>query len=154
MKYVFLCSFMILVCSCNNSGKNESAKITKRESLGKISWISGSWTGIYRGNPFYELYRLINDSTLEIVSYNWDGKDSSTTTRSMIRWINNNYYLGDSLNWKVIRITDTSIYMEPNYKALNSILWKKLDSNHWHAILTTQQAEIIYNMERVNHFPR
>ena len=86
-----------------------------------------------------------------VTSYEWNGKDSSGTSLSYLKWIDNNYYLGDSLNWKVSSITDTSIYMEP-LKAVNTILWKKVDQDNWDAILKTNKGEIIYNMKRIDHF--
>ena len=153
MKYILFYLLMFIGISCKNNDNTGSSK-TGRENLNKLNWIEGNWQGLYQGKPFYEIYKIQNDSTLEITSYEWDGKDSTSTSRSYVKWTNRNYFLGDSLNYKVTSITDTSIYMEPNYHAFNSILWKKKDKDHWDAVLTTNKGEIIYNMERIDHFPK
>ncbi|HEX6181555.1 MAG TPA: hypothetical protein VFZ47_09945 [Chitinophagaceae bacterium] len=124
----------------------------KVDSLRRISWIEGNWQGMDGNNPFYEIYKFKNDSTLEITSYNWNGKDSSGTSKSVITRHNNSYYLGDSLNYRVITISDSSILMFPNYKANNAILWKKVDGDTWHAFLETRQARKTYVMKRIYHF--
>ena len=123
-----------------------------RNDLRKMKWIEGNWSGLYKGEPFYEIYKLMNDTTLEIISYNWNGKDSSGTSKSYLYKKGKHYFLGDSLNWKVTTITDSLISMTPNYKASNSIVWKKRSKNNWDAILTSKIGETIYSMEKVKHF--
>lgn len=124
----------------------------ENDTLKKLSWIEGNWKGMDGDKPFYELYRMVNDTTLEIFSYSWNGKDSSESSRSVVGRKNGTYYLGDSLNYKVVALTDSSIFMIPNYKAFNSILWKRVDANKWEAILQAKRGRKVYIMERINHF--
>ena len=121
-------------------------------NLKQLSWIEGNWKGMDGPKPFFEIYKIINDTTLKITSYDWDGKDSSKSSVTLLQRINGNYFLGDSLNWKVTNITDSSIYMEPVYKASNIILWKKRDLNSWDAILEFRNGRRGYRMERVKFF--
>lgn len=123
-----------------------------KQDLKKISWIEGNWRGIYEGKYFYELYRFSNDSTLEIISYEWNGQDSSRTSKSHVWWVDNAYYLGDKKNWRVTEISETSIYMLPKNKSSNDILWRFKDNNNWDAILKAPTKENVYLMERVKTF--
>jgi hypothetical protein len=120
--------------------------------LKALNWIEGNWKGMDGSNPFYEIYKIKNDSTLVITSYEWNGRDSSKTSISSLRRRDGSYYLGDNFNWKVIDISEGSIFMEPVFKAVNTILWKKKDQNTWEAILESKNGRKVYVMERVSHF--
>ena len=130
---------------------NEPVSYAPRD-LQKIKWIEGNWKGMDGENAFYEIYRLTNDSTLEIISYNWNGTDSSKTSRSYVAWKEGAHFLGDNMNYKVTSITEDSITMIPYRRAANSILWKKNNDNGWDAVLKTNSVTKEYKMERVNHF--
>jgi hypothetical protein len=143
---------ILLIFSCNNS-TSQSVSYSKND-LRKISWIEGNWKGMDGQNPFYEIYKFTNDSSIEITSYEWNGRDSSHSSKSYLSWQNGRYFLGDDQNYSVVEITDKSIYMDPNNKANNSILWKINDANSWMAILKSKNVEKTYKMERVNHFSR
>ena len=126
----------------------------KKSDFKKIKWIEGKWKGLYKGQPFYEVYQLMNDSTLQITSFDWDGKDSSHTSKSFVYWKGGAYYLGDQQNWKVKGITDTEIVMKRNYKASNDIIWRYKDASHWEAILESDKGVTDYHMERFDPFKR
>jgi hypothetical protein len=121
--------------------------------LKSLTWIEGNWRGMDGNKAFYEIYHIKDDSTLVITSYEWDGKDSSKTSISSVRRKDGSYYLGDNFNWKVTAISEGSIFMEPVFKASNTILWKKRDQNTWEAILESKGGRKVYVMQRVNHFP-
>lgn len=126
---------------------------TNTADLKALAWIEGNWKGLDGNNSFYEIYRLKDDSTLVITSYEWDGKDSSKTSTSTLRRKDGAYYLGDNANWKVRDMSEGAVFMEPVFKAANTILWKKRDQNTWEAILESKNGRKSYVMERVNHFP-
>jgi hypothetical protein len=149
LSFCFLVFSTCVILSCNTS---EEPGGYEKTDLKKIRWIEGNWKGMAGTTPFYEIYRIENDSLMRIISYNWNGKDSIGTSVTPLHWSNGSYYLGDSLNWKVTDITDSSISMKPNYKAGNDILWKKRNSNSWDAILTGKKSENRYLMERIDHF--
>jgi len=124
----------------------------KKSDLKKIKWIEGKWKGMYEGKPFYEIYQFVNDSTIQITSYEWNGKDSSNSSVSQVYWKNGSYYLGSDLNWKVSTISENEIKMLPNYKAYNDILWRNHDNKSWKAILTSKKGVIEYHMEAFDPF--
>lgn len=146
-----LCVILLLV-SCNTP--STTANSYAKNDLKKIRWIEGNWKGTDGQNPFYEIYKFINDTTIEITSYDWNGTDSSHSATSVLAWKNNHYYLGDSLNYKVVEITDSTISMDPNYKANNSILWKTKNATEWMALLKSKNGDKTYTMERINHFAK
>ena len=149
IQFTLLC--LVLLYSCQNGLKTETVAYTQQD-LKRIGWIEGNWKGMDNNTPFYEIYKFVNDSTLETTSYNWDGKDSSQSSTTLLQWKENKYYLGDMMNWEVKEISDSSIYMIPN-KANNDIRWRFVDQNNWDAILNTNGQDKIYHMERINHFP-
>ena len=151
MKWSLFILIGFFAVACQNGAGKEQASY-KKEDLGKIQWIEGNWVGMDGAQPFYEIYKMVNDSTLEITSYNWTGTDSTESSRSYIKWQDGYYYLGDSLNWKVTEITDNSIHMVPVRKAANDILWKKHADNSWTAVLKSKKGEKQYRMKPVDHY--
>jgi len=155
---IFLLIFLITAC---NDAAEKNVKSTDKQNdsverlsyskndLSKIKWIEGSWKGMFKNEPFYEIYRLTNDSTLEVISYDWNGKDSSNTSRTYVHWKDSAYYLGNEQNWKVVSISDSQITMKKNYKASNDIIWKFHDADSWDALLEHKNGTDHYQMERV-----
>jgi hypothetical protein len=150
---------ILLLTSCSNSESNNSESSPKKEpgtaglsyqksDLKKIKWIEGKWKGLYNGQPFYEIYQLINDSTLVVTTFDWNGKDSSKTEKTYLGWYGDGYYLGKEKNYKVTTITDSQILMAPNNKASNSVLWKYRTDSSWDAILEGPKATHKYLMEK------
>jgi hypothetical protein len=159
LKNIFIIA-LFAATSCNNTkeGKKETGEQAgttiqySKGDLKKIKWIEGKWKGIYKGAPFYEMYRFVNDSTLESLSYDWNGKDSSGTKRSYVHFKDGVYYLGDKQNYKVVAITEFEIKMLPNVEAHNSVLWKYRDSTGWDAILEGAKETNVYHMEYFDPF--
>lgn len=170
MSRVIQYMFILFLVSCSNSDKSGSqngssdnsarkgpgpvAQGYEKADLKKIKWIEGKWRGMYNGAPFYEIYELINDSTLQITSFEWNGKDSSKTSKDFVAWQGNSYYLGHEKNYKVTAITDSQILMVPNNKASNSVLWKYRTDSSWDAILEARNGTQQYLMERFDPFTK
>ena len=131
--------------------KNESEISYSRNDLQKIKWIEGKWKGMDGENPFYEIYEFINDTTLMITGYDWNGTDSSNSSYDYLVWADDAYYLGKDKNYKTVSITYNEIKMVP-VKASNNVLWKAVDDNSWEAILETKKATKKYLMQRFDPF--
>lgn len=153
----------LLVFSCGQLDQNNDRPVDTpgahdnsisytRNDLHKLKWIEGKWRGTHRTKPFYEIYHFTNDSTLEIISYDWNGKDSGNSSKTSVHWKNGAYYLGTESKWKVTVITDTTIVMIPHYKASNDIVWKYHDSSSWDAILNTPNETAEYHMQSYDPF--
>jgi hypothetical protein len=139
---------LLICCACLLAAiaNAQNAPVAKTD-LQKIKWIEGSWKGMYNNQPFYEHYRFANDSTIEITSFEWNGKDSSKSSVSLLQWIDGHYYLGNKKNWKATEISDAHIYMLPAGRG-NDILWKFISKDHWQAILKTKDRTNTYDMIR------
>jgi hypothetical protein len=153
MKRGLIIIFAFLAAACHNPNGEAQAPY-KMEDLKKVQWLEGNWVGLDGAQPFYEIYKIINDSTLEITSYNWTGTDSTGSSKSYLVWKNGYYYLGESLNWKVTEITNNAIEMVPVRRASNDILWKNNGGNSWLAILKTKSGEKRYHMKPAGHFQK
>ena len=162
MKIIFI-ALIVSSIGCNDSSPASTDKHTdekdiadvvsyKPKDLQKIKWISGNWKGMYNGKPFYEIYQFRNDTTLDVLSYDWNGKDSSNTSVSSVYWKDGAFYLGEKMNWKVSAITEQQIAMKKNFNASNDIIWKYNDNNSWDAYLESKKGTVHYHMERTKHF--
>ena len=157
-QFLIIAAFAAIGCGGSKEEKKETTdqpvavQQYGKDDLKKIKWIEGKWKGLYEGKPFYEIYRFLNDSTLESLSYEWDGKDSSKTSRSYVHFKDGAYYLGEKQNYKVISITENEIKMLPNVEANNDILWKYRDSTGWDAILKGIKSTNTYNMKHFDPF--
>src|SRR5687768_18594737 len=67
-------TFVIAMCfvsGCRSDGAADSSSATPSRSLtsadvAKLKWIEGTWRGMDGDKPFYERYRLENDSALVV----------------------------------------------------------------------------------------
>ncbi|HKR06190.1 MAG TPA: hypothetical protein VJY62_16260 [Bacteroidia bacterium] len=124
-----------------------------KNDLQKIKWIEGMWKGLDGETPFYEIYKIINDTTLMITSYDWNGTDSSNTSYDYVQWKEDAYYLGKNQNYKTVSMSEREIKMIP-IKASNDITWRLVDSNSWEAILAGKKATKKYHMQRFDPFTK
>jgi hypothetical protein len=147
-KIVFAC-FCAVIFSCTDRSDASYAK----SDLKKVDWLEGNWKGMDGQNPFYENYRFANDSTIEITSYEWNGTDSSGSSKTFVAWRNDAYYLEGGSSWKVTGITADSIAMIPHSKSSNTIVWKKNNQNGWDAILSSKKTTKVYTMEPFQMLP-
>lgn len=153
LKSIFLVlTVSTLFLSCITKMQKIIYRRTHPASLYQLSWLQGNWQGNGGAQPFYEIYTIKNDSTLEITSYDWNGKDSSNSTKTFLRKYRDDYYLGRERNWKVSDFTDSMIIMIPVYKAANGILWRARSENSWQAVIRTARNEKLYTMTRIKHF--
>ena len=121
-QFLIIAAFAAMGCSEEKKEITDqpvTAQQYGKDDLKKIKWIEGKWKGLYKGEPFYEIYRFVNDSTLETTGYEWDGKDSSKTSLSYVYFKDGAYWLGEEQNWKVVTINENEINMLPNFKACN-----------------------------------
>jgi hypothetical protein len=139
---------LLVLYGCKTSSSS-SASFAKGD-LEKLRWLEGAWKGMDGTTAFYEQYSFLNDSTLQITAY--DDTDSSQRHRTYLTWKHQHYFLGDSLNWRVDALTRNSVFLIPNYKASNKILWQKKNNDLWEAVLTSPKGVKTYRMERVTHF--
>lgn len=149
---VFGCGLADQNTTVNKTDPSSARVSYTLQDLHKAKWIEGRWRGTDKTKPFYEIYQLTNDSTLEIISFEWNGKDSMNSSKTEVHWEDGAYYLGVESNWKVTEITDSTIVMIPHHKAANDIVWKYHDSTSWDAILNSSKETTEYHMQAYDPF--
>ena len=114
-----------------------------------MRWIEGSWVGDYKGSPFYETYKLVNDSTLSIITYTNVGTQSATSSEDFIFWKEGAYYMGEGSKYKVVKLDTGEIRMLP-VSANNEVYWKQVDDTTWAAELAGQSDTAYYILRKVS----
>lgn len=160
MKYLLvLFGIITLQFGCVPVGNKAIEPITAAEvtytkaDLLKIKWIEGKWKGLDDDKPFYEIYTFVNDSTIETISYEWDGKDSSKSFVDYLYWKDGLFYLGEKQDWAAKVVSDSMVIMVPNSSRIhNDITWKIRDAKGWDAILVAPKGTQTYKMERFDPF--
>ena len=105
----------------------------KKSDLQKLRWIEGNWKSDVSGPGFYQTYHFPTDSTLEVVSYKYDGKDTSGTNISTVFWRNNHIYLGPNLEWVAVLLDKKSFQLNPTRDDWNTIHWTQNSVDEWTA---------------------
>ncbi len=150
MKYILFLLLPVFLSSCRDKAtKDETENKIHKEDISKIKWIEGTWKGDYYSEPFYETYRMVNDSTIQIMTYMYLGSDTMSTTSNYFHWQDGAYYLGAALNYKAEKITDREIKMVPYGQASNDILWSYVNDSSWTALLTSASDTVNYTMQKV-----
>lgn len=132
-------------CAKKETAVSDHAFISR--DLAKIKWIEGHWEGDYHGDPFYETYRLKNDSTVLIKLYHHVGTDSATVEYDSIYWKKDAFYMGAAPNYKVTRIDDKSIKMDPLKEGSNTVEFTHVNDTTWIALLKGPQETVTYTMQ-------
>lgn len=103
----------------------------QKSDLQKLRWIEGNWKSEVSGPGFYQAYYFPSDSTLEIVSYEFDGKDSSATSIATVYWKNGHLYFGPNGEWVNVLLDDKSCLFNPIREGWHSISWTKNSYDEW-----------------------
>lgn len=146
---IFALGFCLFISCQNKTSVDQEGPVIQKSDLVKLKWIEGNWEGIYNGQPFYEVYKMVNDSTLRITSYANIGTDAVMSSHDNLTWKASGYYLGNDLNYKVVAIDDKEIKMIPNKNAANEVVWRYVNDSTWNAILEGTTDTNNYMMKRV-----
>ncbi len=115
-------------------GNAGNPPVYKKSDLQKLRWIEGNWKSMVDGPGFYQTYYFPSDSSLEIVSYQFDGKDTSATTLTSVYWRNNHIYLGPNGEWVAVLLDKTKFQLDPVRDGWNNIQWTRNSKDEWTAV--------------------
>jgi hypothetical protein len=118
----------------------------------KASWLVGTWKGMYNGAPFYETWRMQNDS---LVNYTIEVKNNDTvvTRQTSLRSFGGKTIFGKKGDWLLKRITGNEIVLENDTsKYSNRIIYLHLANDHWFTILEHPGSTMYYDMEKIREF--
>lgn len=131
-KYTTLIFALFALVSCKETppvpGNAHTPPDYKKSDLQKLRWIEGNWKSDVAGPGYYQSYHFPSDSVLEIVSYQFDGKDTSATELSRVYWRNNHLYMGPNGEWVGVFLTENALQLDPV-------------RHNWHAIHWTHDAQ-------------
>ena len=140
----------------NAEPKKPILKNITAADIAKLKWIEGSWRGTGDiDKPFYERYKLENDTTLLVESFD-DDKFSKASDVSRFE-LKDGEFGNDGANGSrsaASAIDANSVTFEPVAKSRNSFRFERVSDNAWKAILTwpatdtTPAGQRTYNMER------
>lgn len=150
MKYILPVIFALSLFSCKEKEANVNNEVSvKREDLSLMKWIEGNWVGDYKGSPFYETYKMVNDSTMSITTYSNVGTATATSSEEFIFWKDGAYYMGDGEKYKIVMVDTGEIKMMP-LKANNEVYWKRVDDSTWAAELAGKTDTAYYILRKVS----
>ena len=150
MRYFFFILMMASILSCKERSTTEPDAIDiEKNDLKKMKWITGSWVGDYKGQPFYETYEMSNDSTFRIIGYEQVGTDTASFNETFIHWKDGDYYMGQGPNYKVTKLDEKEVRMVP-LQASNEILWTSVNDSTWTALLAGKTDTAFYTLRRVS----
>ncbi len=123
----------------------------------RLQWIEGSWRGRASGGaPFFERYHFDNDSTLVVESFA-DSKFSKRTDQVRYLWRDRHFgKRGPGPQWVATSFDSVSVGFKPAAGGGNALIWRRVDEDHWSAVMTWPPTldkparEVVYKMERVN----
>ena len=148
---LLLFAAMLTLPGCAPGDKSPTPAAVTPDQFKQLAWIAGRWQGAEAGGaPFFESYRMIDDST--IASTTWaDASFSSATDSSRISLRNGEVTNGPG--YVVTAWSENSVHFEPRGTAVNSFTWQQESADRWTARLQWTQdgkpSERTYIMTRV-----
>src|SRR5690349_6118552 len=92
-------------------------------SLKQLNWLVGEWVGEYNGEPFYESWRMVNDSLMLNFQLQVSPIDTTLQENGFIRIDENGVVHGnEKQTWKLEKLTDEEVvFVAPNLPFANRI---------------------------------
>ena len=138
IKYLPLIVALYTIFGCKETpstpGNAYNPPTYKKSDLQKLRWIEGNWKTDVVGPGYYQTYLFPTDSTLEVVSYQFDGKDTSATTYATVYWKNDHFYLGPNGEWIAVQLDKKSFQLDPIRDGWISINWTQNSKDEWTAV--------------------
>lgn len=115
-----LVPIVLVVCACARNGDshrpaNDSAAhlATSRHSLADfqaLRYLDGDWRGSgYEGGPFYETYRFVNDSTIEMTAW---ADSTRTKAREQSQYHLRDGVIGTNKGARLVRADSTGHHFQ------------------------------------------
>ncbi len=126
-------------------------------TLADVRWVLGTWRGTGGGgNPFFEEYRVRDDSTFSI-TYFTDSTRTATqrVTGTVEERAGRIYHTYGRSRWVVAEGTPTSLLFHPVEQADNRFRWSYVSPTQWTATLmnpdsTGREVTHTYTLDRLD----
>lgn len=124
----------------------------RTSDFNQLRWIEGTWRGqAAKGAPFFERYRFVNDSTIEMQSFK-DGtlRAVAEKTTYMLRNGRIAHESGRS-RWEAVRFSSSTAQFVPVKGATNSFHFTRVSKDKWTAAIIPAggQKRTVYEMRRI-----
>src|SRR5215510_8244470 len=155
---IFVCVAVIVANGCKTQKSVEGSIVMGKEfsqsDFQKLRWVEGTWRGSNGGKgSFYEGYRFINDTTIEIEFFT-DSTLSKISGKGMIRLSDKSIISGGGSTFcAATTADDRSIHFALKQNDSNYFSWEKESNDVWLARIKNvdsqgRQIETVYRMER------
>ena len=131
-----------------------AAKFTLAD-FANMRWLEGDWRGTTSsGKPFYESYRMVNDSTMHMGGF----ADSAfrTQTDSAVIALRGGQVLdqGDGTPWAATHLDSHFVNFGSMRTPANHFAWRRQSADRWEALIFTtdhlgHEQRIVYAIQRV-----
>ena len=120
----------------------------------KLKWLEGTWRGSAAGQePFFERYRFVNDSTIEISYYRDSTLAHESGTGRVYLTVGRIYHTTGPGRWGATRVDSSGIYFIPQVNARNTFAWAFKSADTWTATLrsgaTGRETVTVFEMKRL-----
>ena len=122
--------------------------------LGKLRWIEGNWEATSPGEPsYYERYRFVNDSTIEITYFSDPTFSRETGNGRVYLSVGRIYHTFGSGRWGATHVDTSGVYFIPQANARNTFVWTVKSPDVWTATLRTgvsgREKVTVYELRRI-----
>ena len=134
-KYLTVIFALCALVACKEApvvpGNAQNPPMYKKTDLQKLRWIEGNWKSEVAGPGFYQSCYFPSDTSLEVVSYQFDGKDTLGTTTTTVYWRNNHLYIGSNGEWVAVLLDKKAAQFDPLVQGWFSIQWTQNTKDEW-----------------------
>src|SRR5689334_19281725 len=124
------------------------------KDFGKLRWMEGTWRATAPGEKtYYERYRFVNDSTIEITYYADSTFTKETGNGRVYLSVGRVYHTFGPGRWGATSVDSSGVYFVPQVNAQNSFAWSFQSPNSWTATMRSgfsgRERVTIYTLDRV-----
>ena len=135
---------------------SDTAHSQSRNEITRMQWLVGSWQGTYKSQPFYEAWRMHNDSMLINFSIDVSATDTIVKESGVIKYFDVTsggreikFKTADG-EWPLVSLTDsTIIFGNEKLKYANLIRWSHSNNDHWLTGIKNPGLDLNYDMKRI-----
>lgn len=137
---------LIAVISCKQPPQAPPA------NLQQLNWMVGDWVGTYNGAPFFESWRMVNDSLMLNFSIEVSPVDTVLKENGYIKLTPEGLiHGGENYTWKMDKLTDDEVvFVNPNIPYATRISWRHDANDHWITDIENPKGRIGYDLTRVD----
>jgi hypothetical protein len=118
------------------------------EQFRTLHWIAGRWRGTdtSTGGSFYESYRVVDDSTLETMT--WTDSTFTTAADTSVKQLRGGHVMSGT-QYVAVSWDSTTVRFESATPGGSNYVWTKENADRWTAVLNWPGRSRAYRMTRV-----